>query len=113
MNERTSLEKGGPITAFVHYQDAAIVSRTLLKGPAGSVTVFAFDALQELSEHTAPYDALIFMLEGEAAVRVSGTAHHIAAGEVLLLPANAPHAVKATTRFKMILTMLRPPVPAV
>lgn len=83
------------------------MSRTLLKGPAGSVTVFAFDAGQELSEHTASYDALLLMLDGEAEVRISGEPRPLVAGDVLLLPANAPHAVRATARFKMLLTMLR------
>jgi len=96
-----------PAADLVGYQEAAIVSRTLLKGPAGTVTAFAFDAGQELSEHTAPYDALILMLDGAAEVRVSGVPHQLVAGDVLLLPADAPHSVKATARFKMILTMLR------
>ncbi len=107
MRERAPLDRSGPAVDLVHHQDGAIVSRVLLKGPAGSVTVFAFDAGQELSEHTAPYEALILMLDGEAEVQVSGEPHRVVAGDALLLPANAPHAVKATTRFKMILTMMR------
>jgi quercetin dioxygenase-like cupin family protein len=108
MSAQASLRTGMPAGDLVGYQDAAIVSRTLLKGPAGSVTAFAFDRHQELSEHTAPYDALILLLDGAAEVRVAGAPHHLGAGDVLLLPANVPHAVKATDRFKMLLTMLRP-----
>ena len=107
MRGHTLLPTGGPAANLVDYQEAAIVSRTLLKGPAGTVTAFAFDAGQELSEHTSPHDALVFLLDGSAEVRVSGVPHQLVAGDVLLLPANAPHAVKATARFKMILIMLR------
>ena len=108
MDGQALLRTGAPAAELVNYQDGAVVSRTLLKGPAGSVTAFAFDAHQELSEHTAPYDALVLVLDGEAEVRVSGASHRMLTGDVLLLPANEPHAVKATQRFKMILTMLRP-----
>jgi len=107
VNERSLLHKGGPADGLVDYQEAAVVSRTLLKGPAGTVTAFALDAGQELSEHTAPFDALIFLLDGAAEVRISGVPHHLTVGDILLLPANAPHVVKATARFKMILIMLR------
>ena len=79
----------------------------LLKQETGSVTLFAFDKGQELSEHTAPFDALVFVLEGTAEVTISGGAHTVRAGEMILMPANEPHAVRAVERFKMLLTMIR------
>lgn len=92
---------------MVQYQTGAVVSRTLLKSPGGTVTAFAFDAGEGLSEHTAPFDALVLMIEGEAEVSISGKPHHVRAGQLLKLPAGQPHAVKATTRFKMFLVMIR------
>ncbi len=92
---------------LVSYQDGAIVSREILKKPAGSVTVFAFDEGQGLSEHTAPFDALVQVLEGEAEITISGKPHHLQHGGLILMPANRPHALKAIKRFKMILTMIR------
>jgi quercetin dioxygenase-like cupin family protein len=91
----------------VGYQTGGIVSRVLLKQPAGSVTAFAFDAGQELSEHTCPYEALLGVVEGVGVITVGGTAHTVAAGQMIRLPARVPHAVKAPQRFKMLLTMLR------
>ena len=92
---------------LVNYQDGAIVSRALVKKPTGTVTVFAFDEGQGLSEHTAPFDALVQVVEGEAEIIISGKPHHLAGGELILMPARQPHALKAFTRFKMILTMIR------
>ncbi len=92
---------------LVSYQDGAIVSREILKKPAGSVTVFAFDEGQGLSEHTAPFDALVQVLEGEAEITISGKPHHLQHGGLILMPANQSHALKAIKRFKMILTMIR------
>jgi quercetin dioxygenase-like cupin family protein len=92
---------------LVSYQDGAIVSRTILEKPTGTVTVFAFDAGQALSEHTAPFDALVQVLEGRVAIRIAGKLHEVAAGQLIIMPANQPHALKATERFKMILTMIR------
>ena len=77
------------------------------KARAGNVTLFAFDAGQELSEHAAPYDALVHILDGEAEVRISGVSYSLAAGDAILMPANEPHALKATKQFKMLLTMVR------
>jgi quercetin dioxygenase-like cupin family protein len=94
-------------SALVAYQPGTVVSRTLVRKPAGTVTAFAFDAGEGLSEHTAPFDALALNLEGEADISIAGTAHHLAAGQVLKLPAGQPHAVKATTRFKMLLVMIK------
>ena len=92
---------------MVGYQDGAVVSRTVLKQPAGNVTLFAFDAGQELSEHTAPYDALVQVLDGEAEITIAGRPHRLRAGDLILMPANKPHAVRAPVRFKMLLTMIR------
>jgi quercetin dioxygenase-like cupin family protein len=92
---------------LVNYQDGAIVSRELVKKPTGTVTVFAFDEGQGLSEHTAPFDALVQVVEGEVEIRISGQPHRVTGGEMILMPAHQPHALKACTRFKMILTMIR------
>jgi len=91
----------------VKYQEGAIVSRTLLDRKAGTITVFAFDQGQSLSEHTTPYDAWLYVLDGEAEIRISGTPYRLQAGESIVLPANEPHAVHALTPFKMLLVMIR------
>ena len=93
--------------AFAGYQDGAVVSRTLLKRGGGTVTLFAFDEGQSLSEHTAPFDAIAHVLEGEALITIAGTPLTARAGDLVLMPANLPHAVHAATRFKMLLTMIR------
>ena len=92
---------------MVAYQDGSVVSRQITKAEAGNVTLFAFDLGQELSEHTAPYDALAHILEGEAEVRISGKPYLLGAGDAIIMPANAPHALTAKTKFKMLLTMIR------
>ena len=92
---------------IVQYQKGAVVSRTLVKGGAGSVTVFAFDESQGLTEHTSPFDALVFLLEGEAEITVASKPIHAKAGDLIWMPANQPHGLKAITRFLMTLTMLR------
>jgi len=92
---------------LVHYQAGSVVSRTLIKEKAGTVTLFAFDEGEGLSEHTAPFDALVHLLEGEAEVVISGKPFHLKQGEMVMMPANEPHALKALTRFKMLLTMIR------
>ena len=95
------------LVQLVSYQEGSVVSRQITKADAGNVTLFAFDLSQELSEHTAPFDALLHVLEGQAQVRISGQPYELAAGDAIILPANAPHAVLAKTRFKMLLTMIR------
>jgi len=92
---------------LVTYQEGSVVSRQVTKADAGNITLFAFDKDQELSEHTAPFDAFVHVLEGEADIRISGKAFHLKAGDGIIMPANEPHAVRATTRFKMLLTMIR------
>ncbi len=95
------------VVDLVAYQDGAVVSRIVLKRETGNVTLFAFDAGQELSEHTAPYDALVQVVDGEAAITVAGQPHRVRAGEMILMPAHQPHALTAVSRFKMLLTMIR------
>jgi quercetin dioxygenase-like cupin family protein len=92
---------------LVAYQEGSVVSRQITKAEAGNVTLFAFDRDQELSEHTAPFDALVHILEGEAEIRISGQPFHLRTGDAIIMPADEPHAVKATQRFKMLLTMIR------
>jgi quercetin dioxygenase-like cupin family protein len=94
-------------TELVSYQEGAVVSRTLVSQKAGTVTLFAFDAGQELSEHTAPYDALVQVLDGETEISIAGQPYRLTTGEAIIMPANDPHAVKALTQFKMMLTMIR------
>lgn len=89
------------------YQEGSVVSRQITKADAGNVTLFAFDKDQELSEHTAPFDALVHVLDGEAEVRISGKGFSLKTGDAIIMPAGEPHAVKALTRFKMLLTMIR------
>ena len=113
MTETTPHGPAGPgvdvseVLASVNYQEGSVVSREILKKPSGSVTVFAFDEGQGLSEHTAPYDALVQLLEGQADITIAGTRHRVQGGGMIIMPAGQPHALKAVTRFKMILTMLR------
>ncbi|MCC7418896.1 MAG: cupin domain-containing protein [Planctomycetaceae bacterium] len=89
------------------YQPGGIVSRIVLRQPTGSVTAFAFDEGQELSEHTCPYDALLHVIDGSAEVTLGGTVHRVDSPQMLRLPAHVPHAVRAPRQFKMLLTMLR------
>ena len=95
------------VAELVNYQDGAIVSREIVEKPTGTVTAFAFDEGHGLSEHTAPFDALVQVLEGEVGITISGKLHCLQGGELILMPANQPHALKAVKRFKMLLTMIR------
>jgi quercetin dioxygenase-like cupin family protein len=95
------------LAELIAYQSGAIVSRTLVKQPGGNVTLFAFDAGQGLSEHTAPFDAFAQVIDGAADISIGGAAYTVTAGQALLLPANVPHALRATKPFKMLLTMIR------
>ncbi len=95
------------VADLVSYQEDSVVSRQIIKADAGNVTLFAFDEGQELSEHRAPFDALLHLLDGSAQVHISGRAYELAAGQAIILPANEPHSVKAAKRFKMLLTMIR------
>jgi quercetin dioxygenase-like cupin family protein len=95
------------LVSLVNYQDGAIVSREIVKKPTGTVTVFAFDEGQGLSEHTAPFDALVQVLEGRVEITIAGRPQCLEGGELMLMPAHQPHALKAVQRFKMLLTMIR------
>lgn len=92
---------------LVAYQDGAVVSREIVSQKTGTVTLFAFDEGQGLSEHTAPFDALVLVLDGEAEVAIAGTPFRVRAGEMILMPAHKPHALRAVQRFKMMLVMIR------
>jgi len=105
--EETRNQAPEVLAEMVQYQSGAVVSRTLVKKPHGTVTLFAFDAGEALSEHTAPFEALVIVVEGEGEITVSGTAHRARAGQLVRLPAHAPHAVRAVERFKMMLIMVR------
>ena len=95
------------LAEMVGYQEGSVVSRQITKADAGNVTLFAFDVEQGLSEHTAPFDALVHVIEGEAEVTISGQPFRLNAGDAIIMPANEPHALKAIQKFKMLLTMIR------
>jgi len=92
---------------LIAYQEGSIVSREIIKKATGTVTVFAFDAGEGLSEHTAPFDALVYALEGQGEIMISKTWHIVKEGEMIIMPANSPHAVKAGERFKMLLFLVK------
>ena len=92
---------------LVDYQDGSVVSRTLIDKPTGTVTLFSFDAGQGLSEHTAPFDAMVNVVDGEAEVMISGEPHTVTEGEMIIMPANKPHALRANKPFKMLLVLVR------
>lgn len=95
------------LSGLVDYQKGSIVSKEILRKDIGTVTLFAFDKGQGLSEHTAPFDALVYIADGEADIFISKKAFHLKAGEMIVMPARKPHAVQASSRFKMLLTMIR------
>ena len=95
------------LSSLIDYQEGAVVSRTLIDKKTGTVTLFAFDINQGLSEHTAPYDAMVHVLEGEVEVTISGKPITLKQGEITIMPANEPHALAAKTKFKMLLTMIK------
>lgn len=99
--------KAVKLAGLVEYQAGSVVSREVVKKPTGTVTVFAFDVGQGLSEHTAPFDALVYLLDGEAEITIAGKPIAAKAGEMVIMPANQPHALKAVERFKMLLVMIR------
>jgi quercetin dioxygenase-like cupin family protein len=95
------------LTEITEYQEGSVVSSTIINKMSGTVTLFAFDKGQGLSEHTAAYDAMVQVLDGEVEIMVSGKPFQVQAGEMLIMPANEPHALQAITRFKMMLTMIK------
>ncbi len=101
------LGKGQRLTDLVGYSGDSIVSKTILDKPTGTITLFSFDKGQKLSEHTSPYDAVVQVLDGQASLTIGGEIQQVPAGEIIVMPANVPHAVDAEERFKMLLTMIR------
>jgi quercetin dioxygenase-like cupin family protein len=95
------------LNSLIDYQEGSVVSRTIIDKNAGTVTLFAFDQGEGLSEHTTPYDALVYVIEGEAQVTISGKPLTLKKGELSIMPANEPHALQAMTKFKMLLVMIR------
>ena len=92
---------------LISYQDGAVVSKTPIDRGRGTITLFSFDKGQGLSEHTAPFDAFVQIVDGTAEVTISGTSHAVRAGEIIIMPADRPHSLRATERFKMLLVMIR------
>lgn len=95
------------LSELVSCQEHSVVSREIIRKPSGIMTVFAFDAGEGLSEHTAPFDALVYLLEGKAEITINQKTHEVREGEMILMPAHKPHALKAVTRFKMLLVMIK------
>ena len=95
------------LNEIIDYQKDSVVSRTLIKKKTGNVTLFAFDQGQALSEHTAPFDAMAYILDGEAEITISGKAFHLNSSEMIIMPANEPHALKAVKKYKMLLIMVK------
>jgi quercetin dioxygenase-like cupin family protein len=113
-NGKKQLEPGVARAAvgLAEYQEGSVVSRTVIDRKIGTVTVFAFDAGEGLSEHTAPYDALVHVIDGKAEITISGEAIEVGAGEMIIMPAGRPHSLRAAQRFKMVLIMIRQKVEA-
>jgi quercetin dioxygenase-like cupin family protein len=101
------IAKTASLEGLIDYQEGSVVSRTIIDKKTGTVTLFAFDENQGLSEHTAPYDAMVYVLDGEVDVTISGKIVKLKKGEMTIMPANQPHALLAKTRFKMLLTMVK------
>jgi quercetin dioxygenase-like cupin family protein len=99
--------KASNLSGLIDYQEGSVVSRTIIDKKTGTVTLFAFDENQGLSEHTAPFDAMVYVLDGEVEVTISGKPITLKQGEMTIMPANKTHALSAKTRFKMLLTMIK------
>lgn len=95
------------LSETVNYQDRAVVSKEIMKKQTGTVTLFAFDQGQGLSEHTAPFDALVYILDGESLITIAGEPHTVKSGQMIIMPANKPHALQAVQKFKMMLVMIK------
>ncbi len=109
MKEKKTILKGKILhpAGLINYSRGSVVSKTLIDRKAGTLTLFAFDRAQGLSEHVAPYDAVVQILDGKALITIAGKAFKAKAGDMIIMPANVPHALKAICRFKMLLTMIR------
>lgn len=107
--ETQGFEKGKAMNfnQLVEYSDNGIISKRILEKKTGNVSLFSFDAGQSLSEHSAPFDALLQVIDGEAEIRINREPHHLKSGESIIMPANIPHAVNAVSKFKMLLTMIK------
>jgi len=106
-NKNDDTPKIQNLQEMIAYQEGSVVSRTLIKKKSGTLTLFAFDQGEELSEHTSPYEALVQIVDGEADITISGNKYHLKSGEVIFLPAGEPHGLKAPEQFKMLLSMIR------
>ena len=104
MSETISNEK---LIDSINYQNGSIVSKQIIKKPNGNVTLFAFDKDESLTEHTSPFEAVVYMVDGEMEIRIGGNPHHVKAGEILVLPPDVPHGLKAVVKSKMLLTMIK------
>ena len=107
MKSENIIGEAAELSGLIEYQVGSVVSRTIIDKPAGSITLFAFDKEQGLSEHTAPFDAMVDVIDGEAEVTISGKPMTVKQGEMVVMPANKPHALKAFRRFKMMLVMIK------
>ncbi len=105
--DQSLIAKVSKMDHLIEYQDASIVSRTIVKKPTGTVTIFAFDKDEFLSEHTAPFDAIANILDGSAEISIGGVSHQLTQGEMIIMPANIAHAVKAVDKMKMVLIMIK------
>lgn len=103
----SDLNQANEINELTKYQEGSVVSKTLIKKDKGTVTLFAFSEGEGLSEHTAPFDALVLVTDGKAKITISGSEHEVSEGEMIIMPASEPHALKAMTPFKMMLVMIR------
>ncbi len=101
------IEEVGSLNGLVDYQDGSVVSKEIIKKEKGSVTLFAFDKGQGLSEHAAPFDALVYVFDGRAEINIAGKQYSLKTGETMIMPANKPHSLKAVDRFKMLLVMIK------
>ena len=107
MNETENLHSPNELENIIEYQTASVVSKTIIKQPTGTVTLFAFDKGEGLSEHTTPFDAMVYLVDGEAEITIAGKVNLVKKGEMIIMPANKPHALKAKESFKMMLVMIK------
>jgi len=106
-NENSLFSQANSLSGLVNYQTGTVVSRTIIKKETGTVTLFAFDKGEGLSEHTAPFDAMVYIVDGEAEIIISGKSNIAKAGEMIIMPAGESHALKAVEKFKMLLMMIK------
>ena len=107
MSEKSTKQEIFNLDSMLDYQEGSVVSRTLMNKDVGSVTLFSFDAGEGLSEHSAPYDALVYVFDGDAEITISGVKHVVKKGQIIIMPANEPHGLKALEKFKMMLIMIK------